>query len=98
MAQPNQTKLRNTLETVRDFIAHKKMRNAEMNIGFNSANLNSTSWTTAAATGAGGPPAASDEQLRNLERAVTECMAGLLVVDQLSQQLAAEYSQVLKAR
>jgi len=142
MAKESQTKLQNTLQTIRELVGHKKLTHAEMNVGFSAPNLNSTSWTTAAATGAlaymsydevkkfgrtydlqallqrreddqiknvssaaalaafgpGGPPTASDEQLRNLERSVMECMAGLLVADQLSQQLAAEYSQVLKGR
>jgi hypothetical protein len=48
----NQATLVRTLATVRDFLAHKKITHAEMSMRVNGATLSSTSWTTAAATGA----------------------------------------------
>jgi hypothetical protein len=52
LVKQNREKLQHTLDTVRQFLAHKKLTHAEMSIQVNAANLNSTSWTTAEATGA----------------------------------------------
>ena len=48
----NKERLQHTLEVIRQVLAHKKLRNAEMSVNASGASLNSTSWTTAAATGA----------------------------------------------
>jgi len=47
----NGDKMRHTLETVRLYLAHKPPAHGEMYILANVASLNSTSWTTATATG-----------------------------------------------
>ena len=52
LIKQNREKLQHTWDTVRQFIAHKKLSHAEMNIQVNAATLNSASWTTAEATGA----------------------------------------------
>ncbi len=44
--------MQHTLETVHQLMEHTKLANLEMSIKVSAANLNSTSWTTAAATGA----------------------------------------------
>ena len=50
--QQNIEKLRQALATIRRFLAHEKLSNAQVSIGVNGADLNSTSWTTASTTGA----------------------------------------------
>jgi hypothetical protein len=111
-----------------------------MSIAVNGANLNSTSWSTAAATGAlgymgyaqakrfakaydiqgllqrtqedefrtasgalslvsfspGGPETMSDAQLRNAENEVVNCLAKLMLWDQIAAQLSAEYGRILQ--
>ena len=52
LIKQDKEKLQHTLDTLRQFLAHKKLTHAEISIVTNAANLNSTSWTTASATGA----------------------------------------------
>jgi len=50
--QKNVEKLRQSLGTIRRFLAHEKTDHADVSITVNGADLNSTSWTTASNTGA----------------------------------------------
>lgn len=51
LIEQNREKLKHTLDTLHQFLAHKKLDHAEMSIQVNAASLNATSWTTAQATG-----------------------------------------------
>lgn len=141
LAAQNKRTMQQTLDTLLLFLAHKKVTTAEMNVNVSGANLSSTSWATAASTGAlsymgygeakrfakaydiqallqrtqedefrtaagaltlisvskGGPGALSDDELRNAEHEVLNCMAGVALWDQIAMQLDAEYDRVLKA-
>jgi hypothetical protein len=50
--EKNREQLTNTLHIIRQLLAHQKLERAEMGIKVSGASLSSTSWTTAAATGA----------------------------------------------
>lgn len=140
LVKTNKERLLQTLQTLRQFLAHQKPAKAEMSITVNGANLNSTSWSTAAATGAlgymgyaqakrfakaydiqgllqrtqedefrtasgalslvsfspGGPETMSDAQLRNAESEVVNCLAKVMLWDQIAAQLSAEYGRILQ--
>lgn len=48
----NEENLRHALEVIRQYLAHQKPKDATVAIAVNGADLNSTSWNTALATGA----------------------------------------------
>jgi len=138
----NKEEMQHSLQVIRQFLAHQKLKEASMSLTVNNANLFSTSWTTAGATGAlaymgyaeakrfarayeiqellrhlqeermravvhalapvsyskNGPDSMTDEQLRETERAVIDCLAQSIEWEQLAAQLDDEYSRVLKAK
>ena len=134
--QKNRDEFINTLRRVRQFLAHEKLEHAETTIRVSAASLNSTSWTTASATGAlaymgydqakkfasayelqgmllrlqedgfrkatepfaiispepGGPDKLTDDQLRTVEREVTDLLGTMTLWDQLAAQLSKGYA------
>ena len=142
LIEKNKEDMQHTLQVVRQFLAHQKLKVNSMSLSVNNADLNSTSWTTAGATGAlgymgyaeakrfarayeiqellqhvqedrmrsvvhaltpvnfsgNGPDSMTDEQLREVERGVLDCLAQASQWEQLAAQLDDEYSRVLKAK
>jgi len=142
LAARNKARLEHTLDVLRQLQAHKKLTESTLSINMSGADLSSTSWTTAATTGAiacmgysqakrfakayegqtllqrvqeegihmaaqtmatvaysaNGPDHLSDEQLRNCERQVENCLAQLDIWSQIASQLSDEYARVLKGQ
>lgn len=138
----NKEDCQHSLEVVRLYLAHKPPKHGEMKIPVNGAALNSTSWTTASATGAlgyigyaeakrfatsyeiqallqsaqqdmlqsavqaysdvafneGGPSSLREDQLRELERKIVNCLGRVVTWDQLAGQLSKEYERALQSK